>query len=60
MGKVNIDEQPELAEKFDIRTIPALYFLNENGEEVSRSAGIPGSTDAKQFLSERIEELLAE
>jgi thioredoxin 1 len=59
VGKVNVDEQPELAEEFDIQTIPALYFLGRNGEEVSRSVGIPGSTDAKEFLTGRIEDLLA-
>ncbi|MCL4148483.1 UNVERIFIED_CONTAM: hypothetical protein GTU68_037377 [Idotea baltica] len=60
VGKVNVDEQPELAEKFDIESIPALFFLGSDGEEVNRSVGIPANTDAKQFLSEQIEDLLAE
>ena len=60
IGKVNIDEQPELAKEFDIQSIPALYFLGSDGEEVSHSIGIPNFEDPKQFLTSRIEDLLAE
>lgn len=36
--KVNIDNIPELAEKFDVQTIPTLLYLKD-GKEVSRTIG---------------------
>ena len=38
VGKVNIDEQPELANQFGVMTIPTLIVF-ENGQEVERSVG---------------------
>lgn len=36
--KVNIDDIPELAEKFDVQTIPTLLYLKD-GKEVDRTIG---------------------
>lgn len=38
VGKVNVDEQSELAQKFGIVSIPTVIIL-KNGEIVSKSAG---------------------
>ena len=38
IGKVNVDEQPELANQFGVMTIPTLIVF-ENGEEQQRSVG---------------------
>ena len=38
IGKVNVDEQPELAEQFGVFSIPCLVVMN-NGEIVPQSAG---------------------
>lgn len=37
--KVNVDEQPELAEKYNVMTIPTLIAI-KNGIEVKRSVGV--------------------
>jgi thioredoxin len=41
--KVNVDEQRDLAGKFNIRSIPAIFFLQEN-KVVDRSIGVASET----------------
>ena len=36
---VNAFENPEIAGKYDIASVPVLVLLDENGEEVKRSKG---------------------
>lgn len=38
VAKVNVDEQPELAEQYEVTTIPTLMFLR-GGEVVARKSG---------------------
>ena len=38
VGKVNVDEEPELASKFDVMSIPTLLVF-EDGELVKRAVG---------------------
>ncbi len=38
VAKVNVDENPELAQKYSIRGIPTLIFI-QDGEEKSRLVG---------------------
>ena len=38
VGKINVDEQPELAAEFNVMSIPMLVVI-ENGRIVSRSVG---------------------
>ena len=38
VGKINVDEQPDLATKFGVMSIPTLVVM-ENGKEVNRSIG---------------------
>ena len=39
VGKVNIDEHPELAQKYGVMSIPTVLVL-KNGEEVNKSVGV--------------------
>ena len=39
VGKVNVDEQPELAREYGIMTIPTLIVF-KNGEPVKQSSGV--------------------
>lgn len=39
VGKINVDEQPELAKKFGIMSIPTLIVF-KNGEQTNRSLGV--------------------
>lgn len=38
-GKVNVDEEPELARRFGVMSIPTVVFL-QNGREVDRKVGV--------------------
>lgn len=38
VGKVNVDEQPELASEFGVMNIPSIFVI-KNGVVVNRSAG---------------------
>lgn len=53
IGKVNVDENPDISAKFGIRNIPTVVFL-KNGEMVDKSVGaVP-----KNVLTEKMDNLL--
>lgn len=39
VGKVNVDEEPDLARKFGVMSIPTVVFL-KNGAEFDRKVGV--------------------
>ncbi|MNI79197.1 Thioredoxin [compost metagenome] len=54
IGKVNVDENPEISVRYGIRNIPALLFF-KNGEIVDKQIGaVP-----KSVLNEKLEKQLA-
>ena len=53
VGKINVDEEEELASLFSIRSIPTLIFIEKNGT-MHRSQGAMG----KPQLKEAIEKIL--
>ena len=38
VGKVDVDDQPELAERFGVQSIPTIIIIKD-GEEVARNVG---------------------
>lgn len=44
IGKINVDDEPELAREFGISSIPTLVVI-ENGKEVRRSLGYKPKED---------------
>jgi len=44
VGKINIDDQPELANQFRIMSIPTLVVM-KNGKIVNRSTGVKSKKD---------------
>ena len=53
VGKVNVDEEPELAAQFGIMSIPAV-LLFKNGEVVANSVGYISKEDMNAFVSANI------
>jgi thioredoxin len=51
--KINVDEQPELASRFNVRSIPTLVLL-KGADEVERFVGVQGEGE----LAEAIEGLV--
>ena len=39
IGKINVDEQPELASQFGVMSIPTLVVM-ENGKTINRTMGV--------------------
>jgi thioredoxin len=49
--KINSDEEPELAEAFNVTALPTLVFI-ENGETVGQFAGLPQANDLRSKLQQ--------
>ena len=50
IGKVNCDEEAALAQKFNIRSIPALFVLKD-GQVVKQFVGAKGKEELKSALN---------
>lgn len=48
-GKVNVDEAPELAQRYQISAIPAL-LLFKDGKPVDMSVGVKSKAELENFL----------
>ena len=54
IGKLNVDDNPEICEKFGIRNIPTILFI-KNGTVVDKQVGaVP-----KNILTSKIESLIS-
>lgn len=50
--KVNVDEDWSIAEKYNIKNVPALIFLDENNNEVTRNVGMITATSINKIIKE--------
>jgi thioredoxin 1 len=48
-GKVNVDEQPDLAEKFGVSSIPTLYIIKD-GKVVANRTGAATKETLKEWI----------
>ena len=53
IGKVNVDEQMELAEKYKVMTLPTVMVF-KNGEMVEKAVGAKAKADFAQMLENNI------
>lgn len=51
-GKLNVDENPDIAALLQIRSIPTLVVFDVEGNEVTRFTGIPPRRDLTSVLDE--------
>lgn len=50
VGKINVDDNPDLAKKFGIMSIPTIVSVKE-GKEVARFIGLKGKPAIMEMLS---------
>ena len=50
VGKVNVDDESELAERFGIMSVPTLVIL-KNGEVVKKNAGVISKEAIEELIS---------
>ena len=50
VGKVNVDDEPDLASKFQIMSIPTLVVIKD-GKEVKRSVGVISKDEIKNLVN---------
>ena len=53
VGKVNVDEEPELARRFGVMSIPTVVVL-KNGQEVERLVGVRPAPAFKAALDKHL------
>ena len=53
IAKVNVDTNPNLASRYGVRSIPALFYL-KNGEVVYNSTGLVQSKEIVQKLEDLV------
>lgn len=51
-GKLNVDENPDIAALLQIRSIPTLVVFDVEGNEITRFTGIPPRRDLTNVLDE--------
>lgn len=50
IGKVNVDESSDLAQKYGIRGIPTLIFFKD-GEPVERTSGVKSKEEISEIIN---------
>ena len=50
IGKLNVDEAPNTAQKYGVMSIPTLLYI-KNGEVVNKSVGVTPKTAIEQILN---------
>ena len=53
VGKVNVDEEPDLARRFGVMSIPTVVFL-KNGREFDRKVGLMPAEAFTQVLDKNL------
>lgn len=49
---VDVDEEPDTCEKYNVRNIPTMIIVDGSGKEVSRKTGIMSAEEIKKWWEE--------
>ncbi len=50
-ARVNVDDNPEVAARMAVKSIPTVILFNPEGVEVARTTGIPDADDLKALVA---------
>jgi len=53
IGKVNVDDNPEISQKYGVRNIPTILFI-KNGEVVDKKVGAVPKPVLKKMIQEKM------
>jgi len=53
VGKINVDNEPALAQRYGIMSIPTVIFFKD-GEEIARKIGVMSSDNFTKVLDENL------
>lgn len=54
VGKINVDQSPDLATQYQVMSIPTLIFL-KNGQKVNEAMGVMEKEELKKYFKELLE-----
>ena len=52
IGKINVDENPSLAVKYDVSTIPQILFFKGNDNPVQRESGVLSADQLSELINQ--------
>ncbi len=55
IGKLNVDENPKMAQKYGVMSIPTVIIFKD-GKEVKRQTGFPGKAGYESLIKEVIKD----
>jgi len=51
VGKLNVDENPKMSQKYEVMSIPTVIVFS-NGKEIKRLVGFPGKSGYEKMIEE--------
>jgi thioredoxin 1 len=52
IGKINVDENPNIAVKYDVMTIPRILFFKGNDKPIHQESGVMSSESLAQLINQ--------
>ena len=52
IGKVNVDENIDIAQKYSIRGVPTVIFMDNKGEELNRFVGYKDEKTIQEIINQ--------
>lgn len=51
VGKLNVDENPKMSQKYEVMSIPTVIIFKD-GKEIKRLIGFPGKSGYQEMIQE--------
>lgn len=54
VGKVDSDEDPAIAAKYEVEYLPTFVLINPDGSEIAKMVGASGKADLEKFIASNL------